>query len=273
MDAMQISQALSEGLQTLNQTSPTPRLDAELLLSHVLGVTKSWLIAHGDDSLTKQQYEAFAVLCAQRALHQPVAYLTGRKEFYGRSFGVTPKVLIPRPETEALIDTLKRQALAGRILDVGTGSGALGITLKLEDPGCSMTVSDVSEHALAVARANASALGAKPIRYVQSDLLEHWLSHGKPKPFDVIVSNLPYVDRGWDDTSPELTHEPALALYAEDGGLALIKRLIDQAPKLLVRGGHLLLEADPTQHDAIVTYATNFSEVERQDYALLLQKI
>jgi len=276
---------LDNATQELTKANiPSARLDAELLLGYMLGVSRTWLIAHGDDSLhaTALHHKGSTrrgsliehgdELLLKRLKRVPIAYITGHKEFYGRDFVVTKDTLIPRPETEALVDIAKKHKFSGRLLDVGTGSGSLGLTLALETDS-KLTVSDVSEATLDVARKNAKILGVKPVHFVSSDLLQHWLEHEAPKPFDVIASNLPYVDPAWKDTSPELAHEPYTALYAADGGLALIKKLIDQAPRLLVTDGYLLLEADPTQHDAIATYATNFHEVERQDYALLLQKI
>ena len=130
---------------------PSARLDAELLLASVLGVERVWLIAHSDEALKPATLRKANELLAQRADRMPIAYLRGTKEFYGRDFVVTPVVLIPRPETEALVDLAKKHHLSGRMLDVGTGSGCLGLTLALET-GASLTLSDISEPALAVAR-------------------------------------------------------------------------------------------------------------------------
>lgn len=250
---------------------PSPRLDAEVLLAHVLRVNKTWLVANGNEPLEAKYASRAETLLQRRLKREPIAYLIGNKEFYGRKFLVTCDTLVPRPETEDLVDLAKQYVSSGRLLDVGTGSGCLGLTLALET-GAQLTVSDTSENALAIARKNAKALGVKPVRFVVSDLLEHWLSHRKPKPFSTIVANLPYVNEHWTDTSPELHHEPTSALYADDNGLALIKKLINQAPPLLISGGYLLLEADPTQHDAIITYAKEFKHVETKGYGVLLQK-
>lgn len=262
---------------------PTARLDAELMLCHMLGVDRTWLIAHGNDSLAMSALsqkggerrgglkEYGEKLLLQRLKRQPLAYLFGKKEFYGREFIVDKNVLIPRPETEALVDVAKACGLTGSILDVGTGSGALGLTLLLELNGADVTLSDVSPEALDVARRNAKKLRLKSVHYVESDLLEHWLK--KPQRFDAIAANLPYVDMTWE-RSPETRHEPALALFADDGGLELIKLLIDTAPSVLNARGYLLLEADPEQHAAIITHAgPTFSLVEQRDYALLLQLV
>ncbi len=185
-------------------------------------------------------------------------------DFYGREFVINGDVLIPRPETELMVDMVL--SLAGKsylpgvkpgkavlpedmtILDVGTGSGCIAVTLKLELPKASVVASDVSEKALAVARENARRLGAGA-KFVQADLLDGILTQP-----DIVVANLPYVDENWEWIDKEaLSKEPSLALYAEDGGLALIKRLIDQVTERGIR--HLVLEADSCQHERIAMYA------------------
>lgn len=186
------------------------------------------------------------------------------KDFYGRDFVITPDVLIPRPETEMIIDAVLN--LAGKpylpgvkpseaklpeditIVDVGTGSGCIAVTLKLELPKATVVATDVSEEALKVARKNAEELGAE-VEFVKSDLLDDI----KLKP-DLVVANLPYVDENWEWIDKEaLSKEPALALYADNGGLALIYKLINQAAERGIK--HLILEADPCQHERIVDYA------------------
>ncbi len=253
-----------------------PRLDAELILCHVLGESRTWLIAHANDNITDvKTLENASKLLAKRLERVPIAYLTNRKEFYNRSFFVDESVLIPRPESETIIELLKELVKTPnkRLLDVGTGSGALGITAKLELPDLSVTVSDISEDVLAVARKNAKLLSAKPIRFVGSDLLEHWLSHENPQKFDIIVANLPYVNPSWEQ-SPETAHEPALALYAKDNGMELIKKCVQQASSINTVNGYLLLEADPEQHDEIIRYAhVYFTHIETRDYIIVLQKI
>jgi release factor glutamine methyltransferase len=283
----------------------TSRLDAELLLAYELEQSRTWLIAHQNDNIDDLNVlENASKLLEKRLNRIPLAYITNHKEFYNRSFFVNESVLIPRPESEMIIELLKEyiatfeedvnssqpnppaggqqphkeasKAAVGnslRVIDVGTGSGCLGITARLEFPQLSVTLSDISEDALAVARKNAKALGAKPIRYVQSDLFEHWLSHKNPQKFDIIIANLPYVDRNWE-RSPETDHEPALALFAEDHGLELIKKCVQQASIMTSVNGYLLLEADPEQHDEIILYAEgDFRHVETRDYVVVLQKI
>ncbi|MBP7760502.1 peptide chain release factor N(5)-glutamine methyltransferase [Candidatus Saccharibacteria bacterium] len=251
----------------------TPRLDAEVLLAYVLGVDRAWLIAHGEDEVSSKDARTFEGLIARRLKREPVAYIVGRKEFYGREFAVTPDVLIPRPESEGIIELLKDLVQPGassrQMLDVGCGSGCLGITAKLEMPELEVTLSDISPAALTVARRNATHLGAE-VQFVHSDLLTAF-SPLPSSPFHLLIANLPYVDRSWD-VSPELRHEPALALYAQEQGLKLIKTLISQAPTVLAHGGYLLLEADPCQHEAIIACAKkyDFVHVETREYTVLL---
>ena len=188
--------------------------------------------------------------------------------FYGRDFDITPDVLIPRPETEMMVDAVLNLAgksyLPGvkpapmvlprnpRILDVGTGSGCVAISLALELSEAAVTACDVSKKALMVAKKNAKNLGAK-IEFVESDLLSDVLGD-----FDVIVANLPYVDADWDWIDKKaLSREPAIALYAGEGGLALIKKLIGQAAKRKTK--YLILEADPCQHEKVIQYARNYN--------------
>ncbi|MBQ1373626.1 peptide chain release factor N(5)-glutamine methyltransferase [Candidatus Saccharibacteria bacterium] len=206
---------------------------------------------------------------SSRQTSAPQAYLDGHQDFYGRDYIVTPDVLIPRPETEQVIDAVLN--LAGKpylpgvkpgprrlphnpiILDVGTGSGCIAITLAKELPAATVYATDISTAALKIAQKNA-AIHSAPIRTVISDLLEKVNTTDMPTP-DVLVANLPYVDPDWEwlDTAA-LSYEPDIALYADDHGLSLIKKLIDQAAALHIH--YLVLEADPTQHRAIIKYAS-----------------
>ena len=226
------------------------RLDAELILSYVLSCERTFLHAHPDYKLIDNEQKQADHLLERRANHEPFAYLSGRKEFYGRIFAVTRDTLIPRPETEALIDAVKALKPA-TILDVGTGSGCIAVTLALELPDSTVEAVDISKGAIDIARKNAERLGAN-VNFYYSDLLQET---GK---YDLIVANLPYVDRDWDWLSPELAFEPDSALYADDGGLEYIKQLIEQAKDHLTENGHLVLEADVSQHQKISDYARDF---------------
>lgn len=219
----------------------------------------------------------------------PKAYKDGRQDFYGRDFIVTPDVLIPRPETEMLVDMVLNLAgkafLPGvkpavarlpenlKILDVGTGSGCIAITLKLELPEADVSACDISEKSLLIAKRNAKQLGAE-VRFIHSNLLAEISGD-----FDVIVANLPYVDKGWEWLNKAaLAAEPSLALYAEDDGLSLIKKLIDEVRERVAEvyaEKFLALEADPCQHEAIKKYAEarGFRHIETRGFALLFATI
>jgi release factor glutamine methyltransferase len=252
------------------------KLDAEIILAHTLRQNRTYLHAHDDELLSARQLEIADARLQLRLDRTPIAYIVGHKEFYGRLFKVNPATLIPRPESETIITLLKELTaqttiqLAGtpkRLVDVGTGTGCLGITAKLEVPELEVTLVDISRQALKVAETNATALHAD-VAITRSDLLLEY-----PFVADYIIANLPYVDSIWE-RSPETNYEPSLALFADDEGLALINKLIDQSPSRLSAGGYLLLEADPRQHDAIIKYAKRqqFSLCKIQDYIILLQK-
>ena len=228
---------------------PSALLDAEIILAHTLRKSRTWLHAHSDEPLTPRQLDIASARIELRLDRVPIAYIIGHKEFYGRRFKVTPATLVPRPESEEMITLLKTYAVSGTLLDVGTGTGCIGITAKLELPELRVILSDTSRFALKIAEQNAATLHAD-VTIVESDLLR-----AINAPLTTIVANLPYVDRSWTDQSPELRHEPETALYAADAGLKLIKELIDQATAKLLPAGLLLLEADTRQHQAIIDYA------------------
>lgn len=229
---------------------PSARLDAEIILAHTIGHPRTWLHAHGDDPLDSRRRDIADARAALRLERVPVAYIIGHKEFYGRRFAVSPDTLIPRPESEALIDLLKVHIPdnATQLVDVGTGSGCLGITAALEMPQLSVTLTDISKRALAIAEKNLNAHHAKA-RLVISDLLDQY-----PLRADVIVANLPYVDRSWT-VSAETDAEPEEALYADNDGLALIMRLLEQIPDHSTDNALIILEADLRQHQSIIDQA------------------
>lgn len=227
-----------------------PVAEARLLVRHVLGCSHAWLEAHRDDEIDSRQYEAIALLVARRAGGEPIAYLLGTREFYGRDFAVSPAVLIPRPETELLVD-LGRAAVASlaapRILDLGTGSGCVAITLALEVPQAIVTAVDVSSAALAVARQNAARLGVQ-VRFIESD----WFVALGDERFDLIVGNPPYIAAGDPHLAEgDLRFEPETALHCGADGLDAIRRIVADAPRHLASGGRLLFEHGYDQAEAI----------------------
>ncbi len=231
----------------LLDASGLPRLEARRLLSYVLGVPIETLIAHPEHQVDGQAVARFSQLAARRAQGEPVAYLIGEKEFYGRPFRVTPVVLIPRPETELLVqlalDRL-RGLRAPRVLDLGAGSGCIAVTLALECPGASVIAVDRAREALAVAQENAERFGAR-IECLCSD----WFDAVSGR-FDVIVANPPYVATG-DAHLPALRHEPARALVAGDDGLAELRRIAAGAAPHLHADGWIGVEHGHDQGQAV----------------------
>jgi release factor glutamine methyltransferase len=231
--------------------SNTARRDAELLLMRVLGRDRAWLMAHGDAELTAEQAERFDAWVARRGRQEPVQYIVGEQEFYGLVFSVTPDVLIPRPETEhvveAVLGKVPRDA-AVRICDVGTGSGAIAIALAKELPRAEVTAVDCSAAALEVARQNGVLHGVGDrVRFVASDLL----GAVRGERFDVVVSNPPYVAEGEALEAQVRDWEPHGALFAGETGLDVYRRLIPEAWSGLVRDGWLVMEMGQGQREAI----------------------
>ncbi len=226
-------------------------LDAALLLGHVLGRTRSWLLAHGEAPVEPAASGRFAGLIGRRAAGEPIAYLVGRKGFWTLELAVTPAVLVPRPETELLVEralALAPSAGPVRALDLGTGSGAIALALASERPGWRVTATDICPQALLVAGANALALGLGRVELVAGD----WLECLAERSFELIVSNPPYVAA----SDPALAgagvrFEPRLALTPGDDGMACLRRIIAAAPAHLTRGGWLLLEHGETQARAV----------------------
>jgi len=260
---------LERATNALSTTSiSSAQLDASLLLADALGKDRTWLLAHSDENIPVSVLEDLESNLTRRINREPLAYIRGYKEFYGRDFALTPDTLIPRPETEAIIGLLAPLVADGqRLIDVGTGSGAIAITAKLEYQGLIVEAVDVSKAALAIAQQNAKTLDAD-ITIYQSDLLNEC-----DNTYDIICANLPYVDAAWQ-VSEETHYEPDVALYAKDDGLALIKLLIEQSAGALASSGYLFLEADPRQHDAIVAFghSHDFDWYETEGFIIVLQK-
>lgn len=234
--------------------SLTPRegaaLDAQLLLAHALERSRAWLLAHADAPLDAAAQARFAALLARRVAGEPLAYITGQKEFWSLVLHVSPAVLVPRPETELLVERALAllPAAAARVADLGTGSGAIALALASERPGWQVTATDQSEAALAVASGNARALGLPDIRFLAGD----WYAPLAGERFDLLASNPPYIaesDPALRDLA--LQHEPRAALGSGVGGLDALEQIIAGAARHLVPRGWLLLEHGAGQAAAV----------------------
>ena len=239
---MDIQSALAYGRSQLTLHSPTPQLDARLLLEHLLDVPHSYLIVHHDLLLTAEQQQLYEQLIARASQQEPIPYIIGHAPFFHFDLHVAPGVLIPRPETEQLVEMAVAWAKAHKAtsaIDVGTGSGCVAIGLAHLLPDVQVTAVDISPIALAIAQQNAARFTPQRIQFRQSDLLQ-----AIADPTDLIVANLPYVTSGeWQSLADGVKlHEPALALDGGEDGLDLIRRLLQQATTRLRPGGAIFLE-------------------------------
>lgn len=224
------------------------RREAQILFGHAMGVSRAWLSAHHDDAADPSVADTFRELVRRRRAGEPVAYLVGRREFYGLGFRVTPDVLIPRADTETLVDAALEKLLKGAqpdVLDLGTGSGCVALTIAHERPEARVTAVDVSAAALIVARENAVSIGVNA-EFVQGA----WFEELDGRRFDLIVSNPPYVATGDPHLQQgDLRFEPATALASGEDGLADIRIIVADAPAYLREGGWLLFEHGYEQAD------------------------
>ena len=243
---MTVSEALRRAEHRLSDAGvPEPALDAELLLRHVMGWDRAAVIARGADTVPAADAKRFFALVEERAARRPLQHVTGTQAFWRHEFLVTPDVLVPRPETEVLVEAaleLIRGLEAPVVVDVGTGSGCIALSIAAERPDADVHAVDISAAALAVVRENARRLGQTRVELHEGDLLEP-VAHLGGK-VDIVVSNPPYVDPGeLPSLAPEVRdHEPRQALLAPDGPYGIYGRLADTSCRLLRPGGHLLAE-------------------------------
>jgi len=245
---MTLQTALLEGATLLEDAAiAVPRLTAEVLLAHALQRDRAYLYAHSDEELSERAWIHYGRYLHERLKGKPTQYITGRQEFYGREFRVTPDVLIPRPETELVVETALKLG-ARRIVDVGCGSGAIAVTLRLETQA-EVCGTDISAAALCVARDNARRLEAR-VEFVQCDVLAAIADAS----MDLIVSNPPYVPLG-DRAGLQREvreYEPEAALFAGPTGFEIYQRLVDEASRLLRRGGWLVMELGYNSRDRVM---------------------
>jgi release factor glutamine methyltransferase len=264
-----VDEVLKRATAALMGVSGSPRLDAQLILGHVINEPREYLIAHSEHALTDLEQRTFEKLITLRSKGMPISYILGQKPFFDRSFKVTPHVLVPRPETEHIVEAALEWSKGRgpiRVVDVGTGSGAIAVTLAAHLPDSRVVAADISRAALLIARDNAADLDN--INYVQSDLLLPL--HG---PLDVICANLPYIATGEMELLEVARFEPHIALDGGADGLALIRRLLQQAPTRLATTGLLLLEIGADQGAAVKSLAQaafpSASVAVLKDYARL----
>lgn len=255
---MTLQTALQQGQKLLEDAGIlAPRLTAEVLLAHAIGCARSWLYAHFDEELKELWWIHYGRYLHQRLSGMPTQYITGTQAFFGRDFRVTPAVLIPRPETEHVIEAALKYSVE-TALDIGTGSGAIAVTLALETEA-RVTATDISAAALRVAQGNSRRLAAL-VDFVQCDLGSALLD----KAFDLVVSNPPYVPEADRATlQPEVRdYEPALALYAGADGLDIYRRLIPEAARLLRPGGRLVVELGYNSLEGVRQMLEGWCDVE-----------
>lgn len=239
---MIISEAIKTARQQLRQSSSSPQLDAELLLAFSLKKSRSYLFAWPEQVISETELQFFLALLARRLQREPLAYITGTREFWSLDFNVNQHTLIPRPETECLvIEVLKTFAERStvKLADLGTGSGAIALALAHEKPGWEIVATDVNEKTLAVAKQNAAQLKISQVRFHQG----YWCRALTTMDFDVIVSNPPYIGmHEWPQYATQLAYEPRSALLADEDGLAAIREICAQASTHLKSTGYLFIE-------------------------------
>lgn len=252
---LKVSELISSAAQQIKST--TPKLDAEILLAHVLKKDRSFLYSHSDEKIEKNLVDEFNALLARRIQGEPIAYIVGYQDFWSVRLNVTSKTLIPRPETELIVE--KCLGLIGKkenalVADLGTGSGAIAIALAKERPSWKIIATDVSEDALDVAKENAKLNAVDNIEFYQSD----WCDGLPDKKFDIIVSNPPYIEENHQCLKEgDVRFEPRIALTSGEDGLNAIKTIVRQAKNYLKEGGALLIEHGFRQQKSIIEILRN----------------
>ena len=245
-----VQASLNAAIQALRTTSESPRADAEILLAHCLGKSRTWLFTWADKTLESAVITAFQRLLAERLRGVPIAHLIGYREFWTLNLKVTPDTLIPRPETELLVETALSlfPPTPAHVLDLGTGTGAIALSIASERPDCAVTACDFSAAALAVAQENAQSHGITNATFVQSD----WFTALPAQRFALIVSNPPYIEAADPHLQQgDVRFEPLSALAAGSDGLDDIRQIIHYAPDWLAHTGWLLLEHGYNQGQAV----------------------
>lgn len=269
MPANTLYDAVQDAKRRFDAVSSSPALDAQLLMAHVLNASRAHIIAHKERVLTPVESAEFESLVLRREGGEPVAYMLGKRAFYDREFIVTPAVLIPRPETEHLVEAaldFLRDKPTATVVDVATGSGAIIVTLKANAPGIHAHATDISTAALDVARRNAGAQNVA-VQFYAGDLLTPIIANGIMP--DLVTANLPYIASGDLPGLAVTKHEPRLALDGGADGLDLVRRLLDQVAGLMRPGGGVLLEIGADQGEAVRQLAMGrFASVRiDRDYA------
>ena len=274
-----VSATLAQGSRLLAGSSPSPRADAQILLAHTLGRDREWLVAYGESIVTKAHADRFTAFCEKRAAGMPVPYITGFAGFYKREFAVNEHVLIPRPESEHLVedavaflqDRIKADPHAKlfTVFEAGVGSGAIACTIAAEIPGAIVEGTDTSTRALEVARHNAQRLNVQTrCKFFHADIVQN----GSERNYDLVIANLPYVPTADIPQKPDpVGYEPREALDGGPDGLNVYRRLLLAAPRLLRPGALLLMEAAPPTLGALhelteLALPGSLAEI-RRDYA------
>lgn len=271
-----IRSALIKAQQTLTKISPTPRLDAELLLAHCLNKARDFLYHHDHVLLTETQSLRFQSCLERRLQGEPIAYIRGFKEFFSLNLKVTHDTLIPRPDTERLVEWALNQfpdpETVLNVADLGTGSGAIALALASQRPKWKIIATEYSKPALAVAKKNAKNLSINNIIFYHSPTRESWCAGLSNIPYSIIISNPPYISPGDSALCPSVArHEPLNALLADDNGLSDLKKIIIEAKAFLKPGGFLALEHGYLQADPVQTFMHQQSYVQIKTYRDLSQ--